>query len=370
MADSSNRTLVCSIVFLDIVGYSKRSVDEQLRSKQAFNEIVGRALKGIAARDRIVLDTGDGAAITFLGDPEEALLIAMEMREAMVANGALPTRMGINLGPVRLIKDINNQLNIIGDGINVAQRVMGFAETGQLLVSRSFHEVVSCLSPEYANLFLHVGARTDKHVREHDVYAVSAGALPALAPRPSAASAATQRLHATLTGPGMFGLRRMTLLLAPLFFAMAWGATTLVQNKLRADAEAIQPPAALPAKPGARTAAPGAKPPAVSAAAAGTKSPVAPAKSAQAPTSASQPKGAATTPAAAGSTGKVEFLLIPHGEVVIDGRNLGYSPPLQSVDLPAGDHTIEFRYSTFRPHVERVTVRPGESMRIVHRFKG
>jgi class 3 adenylate cyclase len=120
MADSSNRTLVCSVVFLDIVGYSKQSVDEQLRAKQAFNAIVGRALKPVAARDRIVLDTGDGAAITFLGDPEEALLIAMEMREAMVANGSLPTRMGVNLGPVRLIKDINNQLNIIGDGINVS----------------------------------------------------------------------------------------------------------------------------------------------------------------------------------------------------------------------------------------------------------
>jgi class 3 adenylate cyclase len=346
MADSSNRTLVCSVVFLDIVGYSKRSVDEQLRSKQAFNDIVGRALKPVAARDRIVLDTGDGAAITFLGDPEEALLIAMEMREAMVADGSLPTRMGINLGPVRLIKDINNQLNIIGDGINVAQRVMGFAETGQLLVSRSFHEVVSCLSPDYGGLFLHVGARTDKHVREHDVYAVSTAARPVRPPRKSPASAATQRMHATLMAPGPLGVRRLTYLLTPLLFAIAWSTTMAVQNKYRSDAASIQPPPALPTKPVARQAS-------------------ATVKSTQ-PTSAvpaSAPKGVA-------GTGKLEFLLIPHGEVWVDGRNLGFSPPLQGVDLPSGEHLIEFRYSTFRPYSERVTVKPGTSMRMVHRFKG
>ena len=356
MADSSNRTLVCSVVFLDIVGYSKRSVDEQLRSKQAFNEIVGRALKPVAARDRIVLDTGDGAAITFLGDPEEALLIAMEMREAMVADGSLPTRMGINLGPVRLIKDINNQLNIIGDGINVAQRVMGFAETGQLLVSRSFHEVVSCLSPDYGGLFLDVGARTDKHVREHDVYAVSTRTRLPRAPA-KRVEGTTQRVHAALAASGPLGMRRITYLLAPLVFALAWAATATVQTRMRASSDAIQPPPALPSKPAA------ARTPSAPKQAVGV-APVPAAKAAP-----GQPK---TTPATATGTGtgKVEFLLIPHGEIWIDGRNQGLSPPLQSVDLPAGEHVIEFRYSTAQPYIERVTVKPGTSMRMVHRFKG
>src|SRR6185436_7189452 len=153
MAEPSNRTIVCSIVFLDIVEYSKKAVGEQLALKQQFNRVVGHALADVAPRDRIVLDTGDGAAITFLGDPEDALFAAMAMRDAMATQPGVPVRMGVNLGPARLIKDINNQLNIIGDGINVAQRVMSFAETGQLLVSRSFFEVVSCLSADYAKLF-------------------------------------------------------------------------------------------------------------------------------------------------------------------------------------------------------------------------
>src|SRR5258706_2823845 len=178
MTDSSSRTLVCSIVFLDIVEYSKKAVADQLHLKQLFNAILATALKPIEARDRVVLDTGDGAAITFLGDPEDALLVGMEIRDAVVTETRLGVRMGINLGPMRLVRDLNAQLNIIGDGINVAQRVMSFADAGQLLVSRSFYEVVSCLSRDYEKLFGYVGARTDKHVREHEVYSVGTGKLP------------------------------------------------------------------------------------------------------------------------------------------------------------------------------------------------
>ena len=150
--ESSGRTLVCSVLFLDIVEYSKKPVAEQLQIKQAFNAALARALEPVAPRDRIILDTGDGAAITFLGDPEDALFAAIAMRDAVATLGA---RLGVNLGPVRLVKDLNGQMNIIGDGINVAQRVMSFARPGQLLVSRSFYEVVSCLSRDYLNLFRH-----------------------------------------------------------------------------------------------------------------------------------------------------------------------------------------------------------------------
>jgi len=172
--ESSSRTLVCSVLFLDIVEYSKKPVAEQLELKQAFNRALATALEQVPQRDRIILDTGDGAAVTFMGDPEDALFAALAVRN--MASDGMPVRLGVNLGPVRLVKDLNGQMNIIGDGINVAQRVMSFADPGQLLVSRSFYEVVSCLSRDYMNLFRHEGSRTDKHVREHEVYSVVGGA--------------------------------------------------------------------------------------------------------------------------------------------------------------------------------------------------
>ena len=178
----TNRTFICSVVFLDIVEYSKKPVVEQMSLKERFNDILAESLKDISISDRIILDTGDGAAIGFLSDPEDALFVAMSIRDTLnieQEKSDLRVRMGINLGPVKILKDINKQMNLIGDGINVAQRIMSFAEPGQLLVSRSYYDIVSCLSQEYAKLFQYKGAKADKHIREHDIYAVeNAGLLP------------------------------------------------------------------------------------------------------------------------------------------------------------------------------------------------
>jgi class 3 adenylate cyclase len=177
MSDNSSRTRVTSVLFLDIAGYSAQPVARQLALKQAFNEALARVLSPIATADRVILDTGDGAAVTFLATPEDALFAGLLMQRT---TSELPLRLGINLGPVRIVRDLNGQTNVIGDGINVGQRVMSFAEPGQLLVSRSFHEVVSRVSSDYERLFCRIGERQDKHERPHELYAVelSGDALP------------------------------------------------------------------------------------------------------------------------------------------------------------------------------------------------
>jgi len=182
MLDQANRTFICSVVFIDLVGYSKKPVTEQIRLKTSLTNNLSEAIKDIPVNDRIILDTGDGAAISFLGDPEDALFVTLSLRDALVrdsmtatmveASGDDSVRMGINLGPVKLVKDINGHPNIIGDGINVAQRIMSFARPGQIVVSRSYYDVVSNLASEYAKLFQYEGSRTDKHVREHEIYVV------------------------------------------------------------------------------------------------------------------------------------------------------------------------------------------------------
>lgn len=177
MEEPDNKTIMCSVFFLDIVGYSKKSVMGQISLKERFNTYLSTAIRDVPVTDRIILDTGDGAAINFLGDVEDALKAALSLRESLAnedpnLNHPLLVRMGINLGPVRLVRDINGQPNIVGDGINVAQRVMGFADASQVLVSRSYYDAVSRLSPQYAGMFHYQGSRTDKHVREHEVYAI------------------------------------------------------------------------------------------------------------------------------------------------------------------------------------------------------
>ncbi len=176
MLERASRTFICSVLFLDIVEYSRKPVAEQVELKDRFNRLITSAIEEIPSADRIVLDTGDGVAISFLGDPEDALFVAMSLRDVFGPEPDqppdVPARIGINLGPVRMVKDVNGQPNIIGDGINVSQRVMGFAKTGEILVSRSYYEIVSHISEGYIQLFTYEGSRTDKNVRDHEIYSV------------------------------------------------------------------------------------------------------------------------------------------------------------------------------------------------------
>ena len=368
--DSAGRTLVCSVLFLDIADYSQKPVAEQLQIKQAFNQALGVALDQVSERDRIILDTGDGAAITFMGDPEDALFASMAMRD-MAAT--VPVRAGVNLGPVRLVKDLNGQMNIIGDGINVAQRVMSFSRPGQLLVSRSFYEVVSCLSRDYASLFRHEGSRTDKHVRAHEVYAV-VGATPA----PRRVDEAEARSETTapgaagwLAGAGPLGLRRSALAAAPLVFLL------MVAGGVGARALMPAAPPRKPAaqKPVAATPAPQSEP--VSAAPVTPPSPtsgsVAPVAGGGAGVIEDAPKQKkeeqAAKPAKPAGPGRIELAVAPWGEVLVDGKSRGLSPPLRVLELSPGVHKVEIRNSTFPAHVAQVEVKPGEAVRIQHRFR-
>jgi hypothetical protein len=303
-----------------------------------------------------------------MGDPEDALFAAMAMRD--LAN-TVPVRLGVNLGPVRLVKDLNSQMNIIGDGINVAQRVMSFSTPGQLLVSRSFYEVVSCLSRDYATLFRHEGSRTDKHVRAHEVYAV-VGATPA----PKRLDHVEANTHTAppgavgwVTGNGPLGLRRSALLAAPLAFLLivggAVGARAMLPDEpaakpAPAKAAVIKPlaavtPAPLAAPAGGGAAAPEEQRPVKKFVARAEKNPDKP----KAEKPAAAPKGA----------GRLEVAVAPWGDVLVDGRSRGRAPPLLVLEVPAGAHTIEIRNATSPAHTARVEVKPGETVRIQHRFR-
>ena len=187
LSDGAHRRNVLStIMFMDLVGYSKRSVDQQVTVKTMFNELIGKAVASVDPASRIMLDTGDGAAICFLGDPEEALVSAQLLRDLLRQKYSekLSLRVGLNLGPVRLLKDINGRTNVVGDGINVAQRIMDFASPGQITVSRAYYDIVARISEGGEALFEYLGERQDKHQRVHAVYGLVDHRGPSSAPAP------------------------------------------------------------------------------------------------------------------------------------------------------------------------------------------
>lgn len=167
------RTTTAAVAFFDIVGYTKQPDSRQLELKQRFSQFLTDSLAPLASGERIILDTGDGAAIGFLQHPTDALESAVHFRASLLANkhdDYLRVRIGIHLGPVSLVKDMNGQINMLGDGINSAQRVMSFAGQNQIYVSRAYFDFVSSLSDEYDDLFRYRGSQQDKHGREHQVY--------------------------------------------------------------------------------------------------------------------------------------------------------------------------------------------------------
>src|SRR5215208_5900507 len=87
MTELQNRTLICSVLFLDIVEYSRKPVTEQIALKERLNALLSEALRGVAINDRIILDTGDGAAVSFIGDPEDALFVATGLRDVIEGVG-------------------------------------------------------------------------------------------------------------------------------------------------------------------------------------------------------------------------------------------------------------------------------------------
>ena len=173
----TTRTMIATVLFFDVVGYTKESVSKQIELKGQFNKLVSEFISDIEGNQRIILDTGDGAALGFLQHPEHAIEVALKFRDAVTANKhqdfpELKVRMGIHLGPVNVLKDMNGQLNMVGDGINDAQRIMSFAMADQIFISRAYFDVASRLSNDYAKLFQYHGMESDKHGRQHQVYVV------------------------------------------------------------------------------------------------------------------------------------------------------------------------------------------------------
>src|SRR6476620_1933242 len=115
------------VLFIDIVGYSKGLINEQSESLQKLKEIVrGTEQFRIAeAEGKLLrLPTGDGGALVFRNSPEAPVLCAMEISQALRSHPDLRVRMGVHSGPVNEVTDLNEQANIAGAGINIAQRVM------------------------------------------------------------------------------------------------------------------------------------------------------------------------------------------------------------------------------------------------------
>src|SRR5216117_1557034 len=158
------------VLFLDIVGYSKLLINEQSEQIQKLKEIVrGTEQFRLAETEGklLRLPTGDGRALVFRTNLEAPVLCALEISKALKNHPELRVRMGIHSGPVNEIADLNEQANIAGAGINVAQRVMDCGDAGHILLSKHVAEDLEQY-PQWRSRLHELGEGEVKHgVRLH-----------------------------------------------------------------------------------------------------------------------------------------------------------------------------------------------------------
>ena len=130
---------IAHVLLIDVVGYSKLLVNEQIEQLQELNQIVRstECFRAAETSDKLTrVPTGDGMALLFFRSPEEPARCALEISRTLTDHARIQVRMGVHSGPVSQVTDVNDRTNIAGAGINIAQRVMDCGDAGHILLSK------------------------------------------------------------------------------------------------------------------------------------------------------------------------------------------------------------------------------------------
>ncbi|PYK63594.1 MAG: hypothetical protein DME50_17275, partial [Verrucomicrobia bacterium] len=129
---------IAHILLIDVVGYSKLLVNEEIKFLQELNQIVrsSECFRAAETTGKLIrVPAGDGMALLFFHSPEEPVRCALEISKALQDHPHIQVRMGIHSGPVNRVKDVNDKTTLAGAGINVAQRVLDCGDAGHILLS-------------------------------------------------------------------------------------------------------------------------------------------------------------------------------------------------------------------------------------------
>ncbi|MFQ5970436.1 MAG: adenylate/guanylate cyclase domain-containing protein [Nitrososphaerales archaeon] len=170
-------------LFVDIAGLlALGSVKKQINKIKELNSVIESCeiFQNTEPTSMIVLPSGDGICIGFLQGPELPLMLALELHQklgpynkAKSPEDALRIRIGMNDGPVYVVRDVMGNQNIWGPGIIISRRVMDVGDEGHILVSQRMAETLRELSDEYKVLIKPLHDYTFKHgltMLLHSVY--------------------------------------------------------------------------------------------------------------------------------------------------------------------------------------------------------
>ena len=171
---------IAHVLFVDIVAYSVQTIDRQTDSLNLLQRVVRETnefQRNRGKEELISLPTGDGMALVFLRDPLSPVRCALEIAAALKTQPTeMSVRMGIHSGPVQRHADIREGVNVVGGGINIAQRVMDCGDAGHILLSRNVAEVLEQFS-DWRESLRDLGVYEVKHGVKLELYNLTKGGL-------------------------------------------------------------------------------------------------------------------------------------------------------------------------------------------------
>ena len=162
---TAHNAQIAHVLFLDIVGFSRETTTKQARLLARLNDVVNAASTYKAAKERgavLAIPTGDGMILLFWDEVTAPAQCALDITRALSSGLAVPIRMGIHSGLVQKQLDISGMENIVGEGVNTAQRVMDFGDAGHIVLSGQYAEWLQQFD-DYTPFVALLGEGTAKH---------------------------------------------------------------------------------------------------------------------------------------------------------------------------------------------------------------
>jgi hypothetical protein len=411
--ESSSRNVICCLLALEIAEYDARTVFDQIRLTQDFRKLLADTTAHARPGDVISVVREDGALLSFLADPEECFTTALTIREAASTQDCyqeLPLRIGINLGTVEIAEDEFGHPYVSGEGRRDADRLMRHGPPRQISVARPFLELLSRAAPTLSGLLEYEGVFSDTLGPPLCLFRVppsqssrSENLSRPVAPAPISAGAIDPAVESTETAPvpgrGRHWLRPAWLRnsLLPVLIGVVL-LTPLSGSRVEitpAGQAAIPQQAALPAA--MSSSGPVAAEPIVSLAATPSKNPAAAVlvtsspgqpndelmrRSQRSPTVASKRNTASAAPAARkpieGTTqvkaeqgprsATLVLAIKPWGEVYVDGKKIGITPPLKRFEVVPGRRQITITNSILPSYQLEATLDQDAQITVMHDF--
>jgi adenylate cyclase len=145
-ASSELKIEIGHVLMMDVVGYSRMLITQQIRTVQELTALVRATpqFHRVEAMGKLVtVPTGDGMLLVFFDDVQSPISCAVELARAMKSVPELQLRIGVHSGPVNVITDVNERINVAGAGVDLAQRVMNCGDAGHILLSKRINDDLS-----------------------------------------------------------------------------------------------------------------------------------------------------------------------------------------------------------------------------------